>query len=136
MGGVSPGHPCFFGGGTDGNQLTRMRLRMIEEGRRKRTFVILHGEWSRFRPRLPEVGIRFSEEYQKISPPLLSPFTRLPFEIWSPTRGILPNLRWRRIDRNDPCRESRQPTTAPMTMTISLNENSSLVRPTDPKWLA
>jgi hypothetical protein len=90
MGGVSPVHPWFFGGSTDGNELNLMRLRMIEEGRRKRAFVIRHGDWKELVSRLPEVGIRISEEYDLISPPLLSPFTQLPFEIWRPRARVVP----------------------------------------------
>jgi hypothetical protein len=87
MGGVSPGHPWYFAGDKTSLELDAMRLNFIEVGRRRRAFVVHNAfdrDWNDFLPMMKQAGLNFPEDYQLISPPMLSPFTRVPFEIWQP----------------------------------------------------
>lgn len=87
MGGVSPGHPWYFAGDKVSLDEDAMRLNFIEPSRRKRAFIVhnsFDSDWNDFLPRLRAAGLNFPEDYRLISPPMLSPFTRVKFEIWQP----------------------------------------------------
>ena len=84
MGGVSPGHPWYFSGDQRSLDLNLMRLRFIEPQRRARAFIVRNGDWDGLVALLRQAELRFPEEYELITPPMVSPFTREPFEIWSP----------------------------------------------------
>jgi hypothetical protein len=89
MGGQSPGHPWYFGG-EHSQEINLIRLGNLDGERKKRAFIIRHGEWDYFLPGLATLGIRIPEDYERISPPMLSPFTRIPFEIWKPRAAPSP----------------------------------------------
>ena len=64
-----------------------MRLEFIAPARRKRAFIVrnaLDQDWNDFLPDLRAVGLNFPTDYQLITPPMKSPFTQVPFEIWAP----------------------------------------------------
>lgn len=87
MGGVSPGHPWYFAGDKVSLDEDAMRLNFIEPSRKQRAFIVrnsLDPDWNDFLPRLRATGLNFPEDYLRISPPMLSPFTRVTFEIWQP----------------------------------------------------
>mgnify|MGYP001555577293 CR=1 FL=1 len=87
MGGASPGHPWYFAGDASSQALDRMRLETVELARRKRAFLVrnsVDSYWNDFLPELRAAGLNFPGDYRLISPPMLSPFTRVPFEIWMP----------------------------------------------------
>ena len=87
MGGVSPGHPWYFAGDKNSLDLDLMRLNFIEPARRQRALIVrnsLDPDWNDFLPRLRSAGLNFPENYQLISPPMRSPLTQVPFEIWKP----------------------------------------------------
>lgn len=87
MGGVSPGYPWYFAGDRNSLALDRMRLEFIAPARRKRAFIVrnaLDQDWNDFLPDLRAVGLNFPTDYQLITPPMKSPFTQVPFEIWAP----------------------------------------------------
>lgn len=81
MGGESPGHPWYFSG-EHSQEINLVRLGNLDRERRERAFIIRHGEWDFFLPGLASLGIRIPEDYERISPPMVSPFARIPFEIW------------------------------------------------------
>ena len=90
MGGVSPGHPWYFAGDRSSLALDLMRLDFIDLARRKRAFVVRNGtdqDWNEFLPDLRAVGLNFPEDYQLITPPMISPFSKVPFEIWRPRQS-------------------------------------------------
>ena len=90
MGGTSPGHPWYFAGDKNSFALDLMRLGFIEPLRRKRAFIVrnsLDRDWNEFLPGLHTVGLNFPEDYQLITPPMISPFSKTPFEIWQPRQS-------------------------------------------------
>ena len=95
MGGASPGHPWYFAGDNHSLDLDAMRLTFIAPDRRRRAFIVRNGldpDWNDFLPRLRTTGLKFPEDYRLLTPPeMVSPFTRVPFQIWAPkTRLPLP----------------------------------------------
>ena len=84
MGGVSPGHPWYFYGDPHSLALDLMRLNFIEPGRRKRAFIVRNGFLDDSLLLLRQAGLNFPHGYERITPPMTSPFTGLPFEIWRP----------------------------------------------------
>ncbi len=84
MGGSSPGYPWYYEGNPHVFELNAMRLSFIELERRKRAFIVRNGDPARFLPYLHEAGLNFPEDYKLITPPMTSPFTGVPFEIWQP----------------------------------------------------
>ncbi len=91
LGGVSPGHPWYFHGDQESLANDSMRLRSIEPERRKRAFIVCNGFPEDSAPLLRECGLNFPADYQLITPPMLSPFTRVPFEIWAPVAVASPS---------------------------------------------
>ena len=95
MDGVSPGHPWYFAGDKNSLDLDAMRLGFITPDRLRRAFIVRNGldpDWNDFLPRLRTTGLKFPEDYRLLTPPeMVSPFTRVPFQIWAPkTRLPLP----------------------------------------------
>ncbi len=84
MGGASPGHPWYFYGTQNAIDLDLMRLNFIEPARRRHAFIVRNGFLAESVPLLRAAGLNFPDGYQLITPPMLSPFTRVPFEIWAP----------------------------------------------------
>jgi hypothetical protein len=89
MGGVSPGHPWYYGGNESTDELNLMRLRSVPPDRLKRAFIVRHGNWDHFVPGLATLGLDFPSGYERITPEMLAPFTRQPFEIWAPKARTL-----------------------------------------------
>ncbi|HWA10141.1 MAG TPA: hypothetical protein VG838_11880, partial [Opitutaceae bacterium] len=86
-GGVSPGHPWYFQGSAHNYELDLMRLNFIAPERRRRAFIVRNSaepDWIAFQPYLRRAGLNFPEDYELISPPMVFPLTRAPFEIWMP----------------------------------------------------
>lgn len=87
MGGASPGHPWYFQGSRRNYELDLMRLNFIPAERRRRAFIVRNSvetDWADFQPYLRQAGLNFPEDYTLVSPPMTSPLTRVPFEIWVP----------------------------------------------------
>jgi hypothetical protein len=87
MGGASPGHPWYFQGSPRNYDLDLMRLNFIPVERRRRAFIVRNSvekDWTDFQPYLRQAGLNFPEDYTLISPPMTSPLTRVPVEIWAP----------------------------------------------------
>lgn len=87
MGGQSPGHPWYLQGSAANYDLNLMRLQFIAPERRKRAIIVRNSveqDWADFLPYLHRAELNFPEDYTLISPPMTSPLTRVPFEIWVP----------------------------------------------------
>jgi hypothetical protein len=89
LGGSSPGHYWYFNGDQTALDDTLLHLQLIAPERRAKAFIVRNSStWDEFLPDLRKAGLHFPEDYQLITPPMLSPFTRVPFEIWQPKAGL------------------------------------------------
>jgi hypothetical protein len=86
LGGNSPRHQWYHAGSKDALDDSAMHLSLLDDARRKRAFIVRNSgdDWNTFRPALQAAGLHFPEDYQLITPPMLSPLTGVPFEIWQP----------------------------------------------------
>ncbi|HEX2852171.1 MAG TPA: hypothetical protein VHO24_02955 [Opitutaceae bacterium] len=84
MGGQSPGHPWYFQGSQRSLDLDLMRLRFIDPARLRRAAIVCNDAGEEYLTLLRAAGLNFPQDYQRITPPMISPFTGVPFEIWKP----------------------------------------------------
>jgi hypothetical protein len=93
MGGISPDHPWYNAGDQPALDDSLEHLRLIDPERRKRAFIVRnYGNEKEFISFVRAAGLRFPEDYELITPPMFSPFTHAPFEIWRPKLLTRPGI--------------------------------------------